>query len=294
MPARILYAGQQVSITANNGAQRFLPVQSASCEVTNPIEDVLSFGHLGSLGRFQTNVSTCKSDIKTYISLQTGTGLVGDASRVNYLDSEFISQLTGESLNGLVSTISVSPNGFTMSGILSNISIDIANGQFATASLSFGGVGQPFFSPSPTGTSFLQQSNMPTAFTPVNASYVSGNVNTGCASSFKFSLDIPTDTLVCLGGIVTGTQTQVANNFLYVAKPPFKANISVEGTAVDAPSPAAATNVYTVGYLNMQLPAAKVTSHSFNNSVGAVGATFNYTIEDVSAVFSDNPNLYGY
>src|SRR5581483_5108921 len=136
MPARVLYVGQQVSITTNGGAVRYLPVQSASCEVTRPIEDILSFGRLGSLGRFQTAVSTCKSDIKTYIPNVTGTGTISDGSRTNILDTLFIQQLTGDALNGLMTTIDVTPNGFTMSGILTSLGIEIANGSFATASLS--------------------------------------------------------------------------------------------------------------------------------------------------------------
>lgn len=290
MPARVLYVGQQVSITSNAGATRYLPVQSASCEVTRPIEDILSFGRLGSLGRVQTAVSTCKSDIKTYIPNVTGTGTLTDSSRTNLLDTLFIQALTGEALNGLVATIDVAPNGFTMSGILSSLGIEISNGAFATASLSFAGVGEPDFDPSPTGAGFTQQANMPASFSPVVSSFVSGAVNTGCATSFKFNLDIPNEQVSCLGGKVTGSQTAVAPNFLSVAKPPFKASISVEGTAVDAPASGSA--VYTVGRLSMILPAGQVTSRSFNNAVGNIGATYSYTLEDVSALFADFTTPY--
>lgn len=295
MPARTLYVGQTVAIYTNGGsgvgAQRLLPVQSASCEVNRPIEDILSFGRLGSLGRVQTAVSTCKSDIKTYIPFTTGTGgPVGDPSRVNLVDSLFIQQLTGEALNGLPATIQVFPNGFTMSGILTNIGVEIANGSFATSSMSFAGVGEPFFDQPGTGASFTQSPFMPASFTPVVSSFVSGAINTGCATSFKFSLDIPNETVSCLGGKVTGTQVQVAPNFLMVAKPPFKASITLEGTAV-APD-ATGSALFTVGRLTMQLPAGQVTSRSFNNAVGNVGATYNYTIEDVSALFSDFGTTY--
>lgn len=289
MPARTLYVGQTVAIYTNGGsgvgAQRLLPVQSASCEVNRPIEDILSFGRLGSLGRVQTSVSTCKSDIKTYIPNTTGTGAFNDVSRVNLVDALFIGQLTGESLSALPATIQVFPNGFTMSGILTNIGVEISNGSFATASLSFAGVGEPFFDQPSTGSSFSQSPNMPATFTPVVSSFVSGAVNTGCATSFKFSLDIPNEQVSCLGGKVTGTQVAVAPNFLMVAKPPFKASVTLEGTAV-APD-ATGTATFTVGRLSIQLPAGQVTSRSFNNAVGNVGATYNYTIEDVSAVFAD-------
>lgn len=281
MPARVLYAGQEVKITSSNsGIYRYLPVQSANCEVSRPIEDILSFGQLGSLGRFQTAVSTCKADIKTYIANTTGLNN-------NLLNTAFISQLTGDALAGSVATIGVTPNGFQMSGILSSFGVEIANGGFATADLSFAGVGEPVFAPAPAGSSFSTQANMPASFTPVLSANVGGNITGGCPNSFKFSLDMPNDTISCLGIQVSGSQSEVAPGFLMVAKSPFKTSVSVEGTAVDLPSNP--QGQFVVGKLGITLPAAQVTSHSFNNAVGNVGATYNYTLEDVTVVFADIP-----
>jgi hypothetical protein len=289
MPARVLYVGQEVKIaqtsSTGTGSWRYLPVQSASCEVTRPIEDILSFGHLGSLGRVQNAVSTCKADIKSYLANSTGVAASGTA--VNLLNADFITRLTGDSLNGSMAVITVVPNGFTMSGILSSLNIDMSQGAFATADLSFNGVGEPIFAVAPTGSSFSEQANMPVTFSPVTVTNVSGQAISGCANSFKFSLDLPNESISCLGGSVTGSQAAVSASFLQVAKPPFKASVTVEGTAVDAPSGASLTNAYIIGKLSIQLPAAQVTSRSFNNAVGNAGATYNYTLEDVSALFID-------
>ena len=70
-----------------------------------------------------------------------------------------------------------------------------------------------------------------------------------------------------------------------VAKPPFKATLSIEGSSVDAPANAAVQ--YVVGNFGITLPQGQVTSRSFNNAVGQVGATYSYTIEDVAATFAD-------
>jgi hypothetical protein len=286
MPARVLYAGQEVKIVTNGGLTRYLPVQSASCEVTRPIEDILSFGKLGSLGRVQNNVSTCKADIKSYLANTTGS--TGAGAQNALVNSAFIQGLTGEALAGSVSVISVSPNGFFMSGILANFGVDIANGAFGTADFSFVGVGEPNFAPAPSTTAFGgEATNMPSSFSPVVSTNVTGQTVSGCATSFKFSLDIPNEVVSCLGGVVSGTQPQVASSFVQVAKPPFKASISVEGIAVDSPNNAA--NTFVVGKLGIALPAAQVTSRSFNNAVGQVGATYNYTLEDVTALFTDQP-----
>ena len=307
MPSRILYVGQTVQITTAGGYLRYLPVQSASCEVTQPVEDVLSFGQLGSLGRFQTSVTTCKSSIKSYLPMPsvgasfTG-GTTGSTSENNIVDVTLINALTGDALAGSVATISVSPNGFIMSGILTSFGVDIANGGFAMADFTFNGVGNPFFAAQPNGNSYSIQPNMPSSFTPVVSSHVSGIYNpttqsiTGnTASSLKFNLDIPTDQLSSLGGNITGSQPAVAPYFLMVAKPPFKASVSVEGTSVALPvGTGAAGNMYVIGGLGITLPNAIVTNYSFNNAVGNVGATYNYSLEDVNAVFTDVANNYPY
>jgi hypothetical protein len=45
--SRALYVGQTVQIITNSGQSTgYLPVSSASCEVTKPIDSVSAFGHL--------------------------------------------------------------------------------------------------------------------------------------------------------------------------------------------------------------------------------------------------------
>jgi hypothetical protein len=312
MPSRILYVGQSCTIATDNGTGyvRYLPVQSANCETSQPVEDVLSFGQLGSLGRYQTSVTTCKSSIKSYLPMPTGGGTfgVGDVTGagspdVNNIDATLLGALTGNALAGTVSVITVSPNGFTMSGILSSFGVDISNGGFAMADFAFDGVGQPYYAPKSVGNVYLPAGTNPSSFTPVLSSHVSGiyqmgggqSITGNTASSMKFHLDLPSDQLSCLGGNITGGQVDVAPYFLKVAKPPFKTTISVEGTAIDVPvGTGAAGNTYVIGTLGINLPKAITTSHSFNNAVGNVGATYNYTVEDTSVVFSDIVNSYPY
>lgn len=308
MPSRVLYSAQSLNITTNGGYSRYLPVQSANCDITNPNEDILSFGQLGSLGKFQTNVSTCKSSIKSYLPLPAqGASWSGDATggggEINVVDATLLSALTGEALGGLVSTITVQPNGFIMSGILTSFGVDISNGGFAMADFGFNGVGVPNFAPQPVGNTYAIPGNMPSSFTPVVSSHVSGLYQAGggtsitgnTASSFKFNLDIPTDQLSSLGGAITGGQVVVAPYFLMVAKPPFKTSISVEGTSIAIPAgTGAAGNMYVVGTLGITLPKALVTASSFNQAVGNIGASYNYSLEDTSVVFTDLTNSYPY
>lgn len=292
---RTLYVGQQVSIVAGNtgvpGATGYritgyLPVSSASCEVTKPIEAVSAFGRLGSLALAQTNLTTCKASIKAYLT--SGQTNPASGGFVSGFCPALISAITGDAVRGDYTVITVTPNGFTMSGIITSLGIDMALGGFGTVDLSFNGIGQPFFA-SPSTNATTEQTVMPSSMIPITTIGVSGGIISGCANSFKFSLDMPTDTLACLGDNPDMVQSNSMNS-LIATKPPYKSTISVEGFGVDVGStnagiPPAGTK-YTLGGLSISLPNAILTSKSFNNAVGNANASYNYTIEDTSAIFS--------
>lgn len=290
MATRTLYAGQKVRISPVTGNSLsldiYLPVSQANCEVSRPIEFMTSFGHIGNVAAAQNNFTTCKSSVKTYL---TATGGLTAAN---------IAYLTGNAIAGTYTTIEVTPNGFIMSGILSSLGIEGSVGDFATADLSFNGLGEPNIYTGSASTSVpADQSQMPTAITPVVGTQITGGATgAGCANSFKFSLDIPNEPLACLGDQITGTQTQITNSVL-VAKFPLKTSITLEGYGVDVSSSgagngdsatllAAVGSKFYVGNLGIQLPSPKITSKSFNNAVGSVGASYNVSIEDTNVNFS--------
>lgn len=280
---RTLYVGQQVKIVANNGLiTGYLPVSSASCEVTKPVEAVSAFGHLGSLALAQTNLTTCKTSIKTYLSSGIANVTAGNVSGVC---PGLLAAITGDAVAGNYTVLTVSPNGFTMSGIITSLGIDMSLGGFGMADFGFNGIGQPNFA-TINGNATTEQSVMPSSMTPVSTVAVSGALLSGCVNSFKFSLDMPTDTLACLGDNPDSPQLNGLNSVI-ATKPPYKATISVEGFGVDLTTtgiPPANTK-YNLGGLSIQLPNAFVSSRSFNNAVGTANASYNYTMEDTSAVF---------
>ena len=290
--SRALYVGQQVAITCNSGQNTvYLPISSASCEVSEPVDSISSFGHLMSLATAQTNLTTCKSTLKTYLLSGANVETTGSGPITTGLSTQIIQWLTGDAINGNFTQISVSPNGFTMSGILASLSADIALGGFGMSDLTFHGVGQPFFSPAPSSSTSVEQSNMPTSINPLTTIGIGGSVTgAGCASSFKFSLDMPTDNLACLGSDPNQIQGATQSS-LIATKPPYKATITVEGYGVDVSSAqtmlsAAITGVYNLGSVNIQLPHPHVTSKSFNNAVGTAAASYSYVCEDTIAFFS--------
>lgn len=287
---RTLYVGQQVKITSGPAAARmtgYLPVSSASCEVAQPVEAVTAFGHLGSLALAQTNLTTCKASIKTYLT--SGAPAADTAGNVSGLGPGLIASITGDAIAGRYTVITVTPNGFIMSGLITSLGIDMALGGFGTADLAFNGIGAPSFA-SPTTDAISEQAVMPTTLVPVTSVGVGGGILSGCANSFKFSLDMPTDTLACLGDNPNTPQLDSMTSLL-ATKPPYKATISVEGFGlqiggIENTGIPPANTKYSLGLLDIQLPNGIVTSKSFNNAVGNANASYNYTVEDTSAVFS--------
>lgn len=282
MPARTLYAAQSCTITPNAGGAKNFPVQSASCETTVPIDDIAILGKLGSAGRFQKEVATCKSDIKIYLGNDTGDS--------NAVLGSFLSVLTGEALAGTVSTISVSPNGFVMSGIVSNIGIDMSKGNFAMLDISFVGVGEPNYSavPSTVGGAGTEPAAA-VAVNPITTGVKIYNLgastyNNTCPNSVKFSLDIPNEVISCLGGKISGSQVAVATDNIQVAKPPFKATIAVEGTSAESSKKLVFGEVNDV--ITIVINDAQVTSKSFNQAAGNVGANYSFTAEGTDITLS--------
>lgn len=284
MPARILYVTQSATLKTSDGTIYNLPVQSANCEVTRPVEDVLTFGRLTSLGRVQNSVSTCKSDLKVFLDNKTGS-----VSNNNTVTAGLISQLTGDALSAKNAVLTVSPNGFIMSGILTNFGLDAANGAFATANFGFAGVGDPSFAAAPTTAVATTEGAATTllSVSPVNGATISGSATLGCINSLKFSLDIPTDIISCIGTNPSGTQDVVAAGYLIAGKPPFKSTMAIEGAGAD-PIANSTAQTFVFGKLGVSIPNQLVTNQGFNNAVGNVSATYSYTIEGVSAIFTEN------
>lgn len=261
----------------------------------NPVEDVLSFGYLGAINRIQNQVSTCRSTIKTYLNVlpNTGTpytpGQGGNGTGFNNtVNAQFIGKLTGDALAGNMAVIQVQPYGYTMSGILARLGIDVANGQLGTADLEFVGVGQPYFQgPPPTILGSIPgNSGQLTAFYPVNNATVSGSAGLDCAMSLKFTLDIPNDTISCLGTNPSGSQVAVSGGYVQVARSPFKSTMVVEGYAIDITNTLYPLNqIYFFGDMGITMNNPIITNRSVNQSAGSVGMTYNYTIDSLTPSF---------
>ena len=270
-PTRVLYAAQVLKIqTANSVFNSGLGVQSASCETNIPIEDLSVLSKLGSAGRFQKEVATCKSEIKIYATAGLGTiiaGLITDADA------------------GTLRQIIVEPNGFQMSGILSSFSLDASKGDFVTASLGFDGIGEATQNTAP-GSSLNSSvvRAVALAITPMTSAEVSVGGGAGCPASLKYSLDLPNETITCLGTVIAGDNAAIKAGSSIFSKPPFKSSLNVDGLNVDINT---AIKSFTVtSCISVDITDGKIASKSFNQSAGDVGANYSQSVEGTSVTIS--------
>ena len=289
--SRNLYSTQFLTLQlSENGGTVVsgLPVQTASIERTVPTEDVLVLGKLGSMGRQQKEVETVKMDIKLFWASgerdNTTATTIKDALGTR-LTAAHLNTLTGNALQGTRSIVSLNPNGFTGYGIMTKFGIDAGAGDFLTASLTFEGFGTPLIS------SAVNSSAAESTYAPASVFvYTSENVSLAGASdetikSAKFSIDIPSERLSKLGAPVTGLQTNgtLTGAHLLVAKPPFKVNVSYDGSLVTG---AHALDAITFGHLTITPVSANITSQSYNQNAGDVGAAMSFASEGTSCTFA--------
>ena len=275
--SRSLYSTQFLELTLSEVGGTVvsgLPVQTASIERTVPTEDIIILGKLGSVGRQQKEVESVKMDIKLFWA--TGSG--------NNLSAANLDTLTGNALNGTRSKVVVTPNGFTGYGILTNFGIDAGVGDFLTANMSFEGFGTPIITTAATAAA--NASSYPSASVVV---YTSENVSAGGSDetikSAKFSIDIPSERLSRLGAPITGSQTgaDLTGNHLLVAKPPFKVSVSYDGQFMTG---AHANDPITFGHLKITPANSNITTQSFSQNAGDVGATMSFASEGTSCTFA--------
>jgi len=281
---RSLYSTQFLKLRLTEGTGSYitgLPVQTASIERTVPTEDIVVLGRLGSVGRQQKEVETYKMDVKLFWASTSDARLTA---------SDIIA-LTGNALNGTRSEVIVEPNGFTGRGILNKFSLDGSVGSFITADLGFEGFGTPIITTAANAGN-TEGGGVPSAVTVYTSENVilGGNNSTNTSptetiNSAKFNLDLPTETLSRIGAQITGktTDANLTGNYLHVAKPPFKASFSYEGELVTGDHK---SDSIQFGHLVVSGINFNVTSQSFNQNQGDVGATMSFNSEGVSVAFT--------
>ena len=230
---------------------------------------------------------------------------MGSGNGISGFTAAFLNDILNNTQSGNAIIVAVEPGGFQMSGICTNIGIDIALGGFGMVDLGFAGIGEPVLV-NPLSGGASQTTALVNTFSvaPITTMSVSAGPNgiSGLAgvyaTSIKFSYDLPTDVLGSLGDNPDAVQGSTQLISQMATKPPYKATLSVEGYGVNPTLLDASVTgqIYIIGNVGIAMPHAKVAARSASNAAGQVSETFSYTLEDFSAVFVDfttGLNLYG-
>jgi hypothetical protein len=287
-PSRTLYSAQTLDIKINDvGNYLNLPVQSAACEMTRPTEDIMALGKLGNVTRVQKEPTTTKVDLRMFLPLPTASG-VGTTYTLSGLD---FNNLVNGAKSGIftalrLGNIGTNTAGFDASGVLTSLSLEGSIGNFVELAMSFNALGEAVMGNPQTSTVGTDLNTTFTSYRPITTDLVlvGSGVAALCAQSARFSYDIPMEQLACLGGEITGTIKALTGDYLYVAKPPFKASMTFEGTAAQPNN----SGIVTFGHVIVKIPNSTLSSQSVNQAVGSAGATYSFTVEGVEAEFLDN------
>ena len=296
-----------------------LPTQSANADETIPQDDVLVLGKLGGVARLQKDVASCKASLKFYMCQsitvdESGAG--HNASgwlQANRKDGEINGNLLRDFLKTTIAAaqagvndrvivdssgtgLANSADGFYMDGIVNSIGIDASKGAFPMIDMAWEGVGR------------LQSLNMGTAATLVASNggdwhiteanpitskeVVVSSATNDTVANVKFSYDLPTETLSRLGGVILGNSATVAGDNQQFSKPPYKATMTADGQSLAGVAggwgTACSVTFGTTTTLIASISAAglNISTKSFGQNVGDVGATFSVTAEGTEATFA--------
>jgi len=309
----------------SGGYNILLPIQTASADETIPQDDVLVMGKIGGVARVQKDVATTKASVKAFMASAgkyndgSNTAWPGSYHGDTKQMAEMLSDLEVAATEGVQCQITCnssgsaggSDDGFNIHGIINNIGIDASKGAFPMLDLSFEGVGRMNSLVMGTGSTLAGSHGGVTSIesvTPLVSTDVTMGTNPDAndtINSVKFSFDLPTETLSRLGGLILGSRATVASDNAIFSKPPYKASMTVDGQSLDsvntqwnsASSDNSLSNSIGVQFrkgstantgfmVAVNNSGAAVSSRSFSQNVGDVGATFSVSAEGTDATFT--------
>ena len=272
---RRLYSTQALTI-GNNAT---FPIKNFSISRERPMEAILGLGLLKGFDQAQKGFETFKFDVKCFLP-----------KNPQIAPSVFKTMCTNAEI-GTYTEFQVTPGTPLLKGAITNISLDNTVGDFIELSLSFQGIGNP--NVTDTGDSI---STAPTDAGGVASTvevYDSSQVTVDSeygdtVKSAKFSFEMPIETIAHLGGPITATNDVLTkgtnvNKVRLIAKAPYKASLSFDGTSVkaraDANNRGGDLPMITFGNLKFTIQNGALKSFSINQSPGEIGAAYSASYE---------------
>ena len=273
---RRLYSTQALTV----GGNATFPIKNFSISRERPMEAILGLGLLKGFDQAQKGFETFKFDVKCFLP------------KTPPIDPSAFTKMCTDAEIGTYTTFQVTPGTPLLKGAITNISLDNTVGEFIELSLSFQGIGNPnmtdtgdLISVAPTDAGGVASS---VEVYDSSIVIVDNNNYGDTIKSAKFSFEMPIETIAHLGGEITKTNAEltVGPNFdkvRLIAKAPYKASLSFDGTSVKA---RADTNnrggdlpTITFGNLPFTIQNGALKSFSINQSPGEIGAAYSASYE---------------
>ena len=275
---RRLYSTQALTI----GGNTTFPIKNFSISRERPMEAILGLGLLKGFDQAQKGFETFKFDVKCF--LPKNPLIANTVFKTMFTNAEI----------GAYTEFQVTPlaNGTPLlKGAITNISLDNTVGDFIELSLSFQGIGNPNVTDAGAdiNTAPTDAGGVASTVEVYDSSEVTVDGEYGdTVKSAKFSFEMPIETIAHLGGEITKTNAELTvganlNKVRLIAKAPYKASLSFDGTSVkaraDANNRGGDLPTITFGNLSFTIQNGALKSFSINQSPGEIGAAYSASYE---------------
>lgn len=272
---RRLYSTQKLTI----GGVATFPVKNFSISRERPMEPILALGLLKGHDQAQKGYETFKFDVKCFLP------------KTPPIDPAAFTKMCTDAEIGKYTEFQVNPGTPLLKGAITNISLDNTVGDFIELSLSFQGLGDPnvtdvgaAISTAPTDAGGVASSVQVYDSSEVTINSAYGDT----VKSAKFSFDMPIETIAHLGCKIADTNLNLTNaanqlKMRLIAKAPYKASLSFDGTSVkaraDVNNRGGNLPMITFGNLPFTILNGALKSFSINQSPGEIGAAYSASYE---------------
>ena len=268
--SRRIYNSQTLTIPGLTAA---VPVKNISISRERPMEPILGLGVLKGANQAQRGFETFKIDVKCFL---TASGMSSSGFKSIFLDVE----------KGIHKVIKMDP-GFDAQAFLTGLTIDSSVGEFTEVGLSFQGIGNPDIST--TTAAIGADVGGAAAATVLDSSNVTSVDPFGTTvKSAKFSFQMKTETIAQISTqVFTNSKSIPTSRVKFIAKPPYQASLSFEGTSLiqitNATNRGAPLPVLDFGGgMVVTLQNAVLKSFSTSQTPGEIGAAFSASYEGTS------------
>ena len=272
---RRLYSTQALTI----GGNTTFPIKNFSISRERPMEAILGLGLLKGFDQAQKGFETFKFDVKCFLP------------KTSQIDVSVFKKMCTDAEVGTYTEFQVTPGTPLLKGAITNISLDNTVGDFIELSLSFQGIGNP--NVTDTGDSIstapTDAGGVASTVEVYDSSLVTVDSEYGdTVKSAKFSFEMPLETIAHLGGPITKTNAELTvganlDKVRLIAKAPYKASLSFDGTSVkaraDANNRGGDLPTITFGNLSFTIQNGALKSFSINQSPGEIGAAYSASYE---------------